>query len=500
MYGTDTIFVLGKGPSIDDIDPGVFSGRLVIGLNDAEHIVPVDISVFHEEWVIESVAQSGYKSQMYVTSTDFSVPDRTVVKLPYEPLTSDSADLMMQRFLNDETVVIEEVMFLTALQIARYIATARGRTQTVYMVGFDFAPDLGYAEAIEPGYDPEPQDERRAAIEMQEYFLLHTLYMLKNSNLDVVHVGQRPFSSLTPASLNSRFLPVVAMPDAESRDEFEVQITAEITTNHFGDRGRLERLIRASKAAGADFIKLQKRDVETFYTADQLSSPYVSPFGSTFGDYRRALELDKDDFRWVDELCRQLGIRWFVSILDQPSFEYMMDLEPELVKIPSTISEHTDYISYVSANYKGPLVLSTGMTDQNYERWILETFADQERVYLLHCNSAYPTPDAHCNIGVVQHYAELADDHPHLVPGYSSHDHGWIASALAVAAGARMVEKHVKLGNTEWAHFDAVALDLTTKSFEEYVQQVRKAQVMLGSRTKRITESEHHKYSVRAAD
>ena len=190
----------------------------------------------------------------------------------------------------------------------------------------------------------------------------------------------------------------------------------------------------------------------------------------------------------------ELGLGWFVSVLDQPSLEFVLDIGAGMIKLPSTISEHTEYLQFVADHYKGPLVLSTGMTDQDYEAWVLETFGDQEKLYLLHCNSAYPTPDHHANIGVVRHYYELSRNHPNLVPGYSSHDHGWMASALAVSAGAGMVEKHVKLGNTEWAHFDAVALDLTTPAFKEYVEHVRKAQVLVGSTTKRITASEHHKY------
>lgn len=80
------------------------------------------------------------------------------------------------------------------------------------------------------------------------------------------------------------------------------------------------------------------------------------------------------------------------------------------------------------------------------------------------------------------------------MPGYSSHDFGAMASAMAVAAGARIVEKHVKLGNTEWAHFDAVALDLTTSEFVDYVAAVREAEVIVGSEEKEINDSEHHKY------
>ena len=494
IYATDSIIVLGKGPSADEVDPSVFADVLVIGLNDAERIAPADISIFHADWVKDALADSGYQSRVYVTSTDFNPPNRNVVHLPYRPLTNDTADLMMQRFLATDEIAIEEVMFLTALEVARMVATQRDRSQTVYMVGFDFAPELGYSEAITSDHVPESQDDRTAIIHMQEYFLLNTLYMLRDSNLQVAHVGTRPFSALTPSELNARFVKRAAHLPGQVVHGPEVAITAELTTNHFGDRRRLERLIRAAKAAGADLVKVQKREVESFYTPEQLAAPYVSPFGPTFGDYRRALELDKDDFAFIGELCRELNLEWFASVLDQQSFEFIMEFEPTLLKLPSTISEHKDYLTFVAQNYDGDLVLSTGMTDVSYERWVLDTFGDRERLYLLHCNSAYPTPDHHCNIGVVRHYEELSHSFPQLIPGYSSHDHGWMASALAVAAGAQMVEKHVKLGNTEWAHFDAVAVDLATDEFSEYVRQVRKAQTIVGSSEKQVTESEHHKY------
>jgi sialic acid synthase SpsE len=134
------------------------------------------------------------------------------------------------------------------------------------------------------------------------------------------------------------------------------------------------------------------------------------------------------------------------------------------------------------------------MTDEAYESFVLEKFSKCEQLFLLQCNSAYPTPLEDCNVAVVRHYHELSRTEQRIVPGYSSHDFGWRASALAVAAGARMLEKHVKLGNTEWAHFDAVAVDLTTPLFREYVDQIRETETILGSDTKKVNGSEHHKY------
>lgn len=495
-YGNDSIVILAKGPSADLVSRAVFNNNLIIALNDAEWISPADITVFHEEWVEASLRAAGLASEVYVTSTEFAPEGGRVIRASYAPLSNDTADLMMSRFLDPSDIVIEETMLLTALEIARLVANHRGVKQTVYMIGFDFTPELGYARAVDASFSPELKGERRVSVESQVHFLRHAIYMLEGSVLRVVHVGTKDFSGLTAAGLNLLFAPRPVDHVDPPPDQPHVEITAELTSNHFGDRGRLERLVRAASDAGADFVKVQKRDVATFYSAEQLAAPYVSPFGTTFGEYRRQLELDRDDFAFLDALCREVGVRWFASVLDQPSFRFMMDLEASLIKLPSTISEHAEFLKYVADNYHGELVLSTGMTDQAYEDWVLEVFEGQERLYLLHCNSAYPTPDQHCNIGVVRHYDDLSRRHPNIVPGYSSHDHGWLASALAVAAGARMVEKHVKLANSDWAHFDAVAVDLTTNAFRDYVENVRSAQVMVGSPVKHITSSEHHKYHI----
>lgn len=486
---------MGKGPSVDRIDPSVLANALVIGLNDAERIAPCDITLFHDDWVNEALRASGWRSRLYITSTDIVPPRGDVVRARYVPGSQEGADVMMSRLVVDEPArdfVIEDVIFLSALRLARLIARQRGKSQKVYMLGFDFSADKGLSRAIGHDYAPDQAGQREARITPQEFYFINTLYMLRDSEVDIQHVGDRAFSSLSPEELNARFLPGPETDNGVGADR--VLITAELTTNHFGDRYRLERMVRAARAAGADFVKVQKRDVESFYSRDQLAGNYVSPFGKTFRDYRHALELDRDDFEFLDRLCGDLGIRWFASVLDEPSFRFMLDFEPELVKLPSTISEHTDYLATVGRDYRRGIVLSTGMTDTTYEKWVLATFTQCDKLYLMQCNSAYPTPQHDCHIGVIRHYRDLAQDHPHIVPAYSSHDFGATASMLAVAAGARMVEKHVKLGNTEWAHFDAVALDLTTSEFSDYVSAIREAEVIIGSEEKKVNESEHHKY------
>ena len=112
---------------------------------------------------------------------------------------------------------------------------------------------------------------------------------------------------------------------------------AELTTNHFGDMQRLSTLVRSAKASGADFVKVQARNVETFYSQKELSLEYKSPFGKTFRDYRNQLELSKDNFKYLDDLCRSLNIKWFASALDKVSYEFLMTTNCYAIKLPSTI-------------------------------------------------------------------------------------------------------------------------------------------------------------------
>lgn len=273
----------------------------------------------------------------------------------------------------------------------------------------------------------------------------------------------------------------------------KVKIVAEFSCNHCGDLGRLSRMIDLAAAAGADLIKVQKRDVDTFYSKEELANPYFSPFGATLRDYRKGIELETEGFELLDRKCRELGVGWFASVLDVPSLSFLERFHAPMIKIPSTISDHKDFHDAVAEKYDGTLIISTGYTDKVYEDYVLEKFKRNKEIYLLQTTSAYPTPIEDCHVSVVRHYWSLGLATAKIKAGYSSHDPGALGSMLAVAAGAVMVEKHVKLGVTEWLHFDEVALDLETE-FAGYVRDVRKAELMCGSAIKEIRSSEHHKY------
>lgn len=500
-WSTDNIFIIGKGPSVDELDGFELPDGLIININDSEKIIQGHIGIFSGNWVRHSLKERGFKCRYYLAGKPLPVHVPHDLTLPF-PLEIDSEELILYRFGLEE-YYDESFVLCNALKLCRQLAVYLNKRFNVYLLGFDFSTAKGeISKSLGIDYAKEVDIDRNLVVHSQEYdYLQFVKFFQDNPQLQLLHVGSKDYSSLTTDEFKKRFQPKIPIREMAGQElkrlpENAVLIVAELTNNHLGDVKRLIEMVERAKEAGADLIKIQKREVNSFYSPEKLNSYYWSPFGKTLGDYRRGVELNEDELGILDESCRSIGIDWFCSVLDYPSFETVIRFNPKLIKIPSTISNHHEFHQQIANTYHGPIVVSTGFTDQSYEDYVLRTFARNKQIYLLHCVSAYPTPLSDCNIAVVRHYAELSKKFPVIIPGYSSHDLGSFGSTLAVANGARMVEKHVKLGDVSWVHFDKVALDLKTDSFKNYVKDIRNTELALGSSVKRILPSEHHKYEV----
>lgn len=495
----EKVFIIGKGPTIDDFSIDDFRDGLILNINDSEKIIQGDIGVFSANWVRQSLKETGFGCSYYLAGKplDKNTPHTL---LPPVPFQFDDEELLLLRVARKE-FYDESFSLINALKVCGLLGEMYDVVPEVYVLGFDFSTSKGeLSQRIVVDYARD-KAERGIMVHSHEHKFLQLLnYYKEVGQIKLLHVGNKEYSKLAPTDFKMKMRSVEVTTskaiDTSVQADSDVLIVAELTNNHLGDLDRLMKMVEMAKDSGADLIKVQKRDVDSFYSKEKLESPYWSPFGKTLRDYRKGVELSAEMLYSLDEKCKYMGIGWFCSVLDYPSFEVIKNFHPSLIKIPSTISNHTDFHSQIAANYKGPIVISTGFTDQSYEEYVLDTFTENEKIYLLHCTSSYPTLLEDCNIAVVGHYHRLSQEHSNLVPGYSSHDVGSFASSLAVAHGAKMLEKHVKLGNVDWVHFDKVALDLDNDEFAHYVKDIRNAEIALGSPIKRKLSNEHHKYEV----
>lgn len=500
LYQVNQVFILGKGPSLDEIDVDSLPPALLININDSERIKPGAVAMFSANWVRHSLAEDGFKAGFYMAGKPLPAEIPHTL-LPPTPLELDHEDMNILR-LEQSDFFDESFVLLNAVKLALALAKHKTRPIEVFLLGFDFSTSSGAtSQKIGMDYSGAGITEREAIIASQEQSFRQFLHYFEGGDtLRLRHVGNRDFSALSTSAFNRQVCQtggITTRSPIDLANPDRVLVVAELTNNHLGDPVRLVEMIERSKEAGADLIKVQKRDVDGFYTMEQLNSYYWSPFGKTLGDYRRGVELNDEMFELLDQTCKKQEIEWFSTILDLASYKAIQRFNPRLVKVPSTISNHRDFHRELANIYQGALVVSTGFTGQEYVDYVLETFAANEIVYMLHCISAYPAPRHACNVAVVRAYHALHRKFAKIIPGYSSHDLGSAGCMLAVASGARMIEKHVKLGNVDWIHFDKVAIDLNTSEFRRFIMDVRIAEEITGSEVKTVIDCEHHKYPVR---
>jgi sialic acid synthase SpsE len=259
-------------------------------------------------------------------------------------------------------------------------------------------------------------------------------------------------------------------------------IIAEIGVNHDGSVDRALELVGIARRCGADAVKLQ------VFRAARLMNP-----AATFADYQKdrvadanpiamleRYELPETDMARVVAAIAAAGMTPLATPFSLEDVSTIQRLDLPLIKIASP-----DLVNYVllgaAAQLRKPLLLSTGAAtlDEVTESvaWLKHWNAS---FALLHCISSYPTPPAETNLGWIRDLASLFN-----VPiGYSDHSTEVITGALAVAAGATILERHLTYDKLAQGPDHSASSD--PAEFAEYVRLARLAHDMIGAGPKRV--------------
>jgi sialic acid synthase SpsE len=265
-----------------------------------------------------------------------------------------------------------------------------------------------------------------------------------------------------------------------------VLVIAEIGVNHDGSLDRAMELLHAAKVAGADAVKLQ------LFRADRLMHPSTS-----FAQYQKKQVQETTPIAMLkryelsDKAVRKIAAEadklklWLLATPFSPGDLTLVEsLDLPAIKIASP-----DLVNKVllrqAAKLGRPLLLSTGAATMNEVddtiRWLVEW---QCPFALLHCVSSYPTPDKAANLSWIGELRERFG-----VPiGFSDHTTQIVAGALAVVAGAKLIEKHLTYDRAAPGPDHAASFD--GKQFAEYVRLIRLAEAMYGSPGKRVLDIE----------
>lgn len=259
-------------------------------------------------------------------------------------------------------------------------------------------------------------------------------------------------------------------------------VVAEIGINHNGDTDIARKLIDVAAAAGCNAVKFQKRTVEVVYSAEELARPRESPFGTTNGDLKRALELGLDQYRQIDSYCREKGIVWFASCWDEQSVDFIDQFDVPCYKIASASLTDDNLLKHTRSKGK-PIVLATGMSSLEQIDHAVKILGKTDLV-LLHSCSTYPAYYEELNLRVIPVLRKQFG-----VPvGYSGHETGIPSSVAAAAIGACMVERHLTLDRAMWGSDHAASLE--PNGIQRLVRDIRLVETALGDGVKRVLDRE----------
>jgi len=261
-------------------------------------------------------------------------------------------------------------------------------------------------------------------------------------------------------------------------------IIAEIGINHNGDLEIAKKMIDAAVHAGVDAVKFQKRTPEICTPPEQQKQMRETPWGYiTYLDYRRKVEFGEAEYGEIDRHCKEKGIPWMVSVWDEQSVDFMEQFDTPAYKVPSASLTDHSLMRHVRRTGK-PVIISTGMsTMEEIKRGV--KVVGSGNLVIMHCTSTYPCEPDELNLRMI---GTLRHEFPETPVGYSGHEVGLVPSAVAVALGACMVERHLTLDRAMWGSDQAASVE--PGGFERLVKYIRVSEASLGDGVKKVYESE----------
>ena len=265
-------------------------------------------------------------------------------------------------------------------------------------------------------------------------------------------------------------------------------IIAEAGINHDGDITKAKKMIEAASRSGADYVKFQSFKSKKLVTPTALTSSYIdegSHDGETFEDLLARLEIDEDAHYELKKHCDKCGIKFLSTAFDEESFDFLLGLGIDLVKVASGDLTNIPLLKKFASSGL-PIILSTGMSSLGDIEDAIAAIESQgnNNITLLHCISWYPAEIASTNLNYMS-TLRMAFQYP---VGYSDHTLGISMSIAASALGATCIEKHFTLNKNDFGPDHSASIEPIELS--KLVQSVREVEIGMGASRRQFCEKE----------
>ena len=268
----------------------------------------------------------------------------------------------------------------------------------------------------------------------------------------------------------------------------KVLIIAEIGVNHNGNLKLAKKLINEAKKCGADMVKFQTFKAENLATKKTPKVKYQIKKNKkeTHFQMLQKLELSSKDFLKIKKFCNKKKILLSSTPYDPESAKFLIKNNIKFIKISSADLIDEKIHRYLK-KFNIEIILSVGMATEREIKKTLRFYKKKlNKIYLLQCVSNYPSKKSNQNI----YYIRTLKKKFGVVSGFSDHTVDSDSACLAVACGAKIIEKHFTLKkNLKGPDHKASA---NPSEFRFFVKKIRETEKILGDGIKKIVNEEQN--------
>ena len=250
-------------------------------------------------------------------------------------------------------------------------------------------------------------------------------------------------------------------------------IIAEVGSTHDGNFHMAKTMIDLAAESGVDAVKFQTHISE----AETLPDAPMPPFFKGEPRYEYFIRTGFDFEQWT-ELKRHAedkGLVFMSSSFSIAATELLEQLGIVCHKVPSGEVTNIPYLEHMAKTGK-QVLLSSGMSNwDELDQAVAAVKKHSDNLVLFQCTTEYPVKPENVGLNVMEQMKERYGV-PVGLSDHSLHNH---AAFLAVAHGAKVIEKHFTLSRKMYGS-DAKH-SMLPEEFAELVQGIRNIEAIMAS-------------------
>jgi len=252
----------------------------------------------------------------------------------------------------------------------------------------------------------------------------------------------------------------------------QLEIIAELAQGFEGRPEQARLLMKAAAAAGADAAKFQ------LVYADELATP----------DYKyyklfQSLEMRDEVWKGLAEYATELGIHLYLDIFGSRGAKLAVQIGITAVKLHGTDIANVGLLEEVARTSILKVLLGAGGALLNELENAINVLSGKKITALLGFQG-YPTPNETNQLARISLLSDrFRESHPKVVVGFADHAPPdsplrYAVASTAIGAGARVLEKHLTLGQVMKLEDHESALN--PDEFAEFCRVVRDCALAYG--------------------